>query len=51
MFSQATAVCKFASFKQIKIVHIYKWIRCLTTDQKIPGSNPGGVVILLAKHS
>ena len=21
-----------------------KWIRCLTTDQKIPGSSPGEVV-------
>ena len=28
-----------------------KWIRCLTTDQKIPGSNPGGVVPFLAKNS
>ena len=23
---------------------VAQWIRCLTTDQKIPGSNPGGVV-------
>ena len=23
---------------------VAKWIRCLTTDEKIPGSSPGGVV-------
>ena len=28
---------------------VAKWIRCLTTDQKIPGSNPGGVEVLLRK--
>ena len=26
---------------------VAKWMRCLTTDQKIPGSNPGVVDVVL----
>ena len=29
---------------------VAKWIRCLTMDQKIPGSNPGRLVTFLAKN-